>query len=127
MLWRLAQKQPQTVFGLQGQGGAVNCMETQGFGVIVRPVTVTYKIEDTDDTVTVTAGTFGHCLRVHGKGYLFAGRTLQEFMGIDTINIDQTEWYAPGVGLVKSVREEYTQPNEFRNTYTRELQSYTRE
>ena len=94
---------------------------------IVRPVTVTYKIEDTDDTVTVTAGTFGHCLRVHGKGYLFAGRTLQEFMGIDTINIDQTEWYAPGVGLVKSVREEYTQPNEFRNTYTRELQSYTRE
>jgi hypothetical protein len=94
---------------------------------LVRPVTVTYRIEKTDDTISVAAGTFSHCLRVHGKGRLFAGRTLQEFMGIDSINIDQTDWYAPGVGLVKTVRDEYTEPNEFRNTYTRELQSYTRE
>ena len=94
---------------------------------LVRPVAVTYHIEKTDDSVAVAAGTFNHCLRVHGKGRLFAGRTLQQFMGIDSINIDQTEWYAPGVGLVKTVREEYTEPNEFRNTYTRELQSYTRE
>jgi hypothetical protein len=94
---------------------------------LVRPVSVTYRIEDTDDTISVAAGTFRHCLRVHGDGRLFAGRTLQEFMGIDSINIDQTDWYAPGVGLVKTVRDEYTEPNEFRNTYTRELQSYTRE
>jgi len=94
---------------------------------LVRPVTVAYRIEKTDDIIAVAAGTFNHCVRVHGEGRLFAGRTLQEFMGIDSINIDQTEWYAPGVGLVKTVREEYTEPNEFRNTYTRELQSYTRE
>lgn len=91
---------------------------------IVKPVTLTYHLEDTGATVTVPAGTFSQCLQIHAKGYLFAGRTLQDMMGIDTINIEQTEWYAPGVGLVKTEREEYTEPNEFRNRYTRELLTY---
>lgn len=94
---------------------------------IRQPITVTYTIEDMDDTVTVAAGTFTHCLRVHGEGHLFAGRTLQDMMGMYSINLEQTRWYAPGVGLVKSVRKEFTVPNDFRNTYTLELQSYTRD
>ena len=79
-----------------------------------------------DDTVSVAAGTFRHCLRVRSRGSLFAGKTLQQFMGINDIDIDQTEWYAPGVGLVKTVRREFTTPGEFKNTYTQELVSYSR-
>jgi hypothetical protein len=92
---------------------------------IINPVTLTYRIEDSDDTVSVAAGTFRHCLRIRSRGSLFAGKTLQQFMGINSIDIDQTEWYAPGVGLVKTVRQEYTAPGEFKNIYTRELVSYT--
>ena len=93
---------------------------------IINPVTLTYRIEDMDDTVSVAAGTFRHCLRVRSRGSLFAGKTLQQFMGINDIDIDQTEWYAPGVGLVKTVRREFTTPGEFKNTYTQELVSYSR-
>ncbi|MEX2524413.1 MAG: hypothetical protein WD750_05605 [Gammaproteobacteria bacterium] len=93
---------------------------------IAQPITMDYVIEATGETVNVTAGEFENCIRVHGKGRLFAGRTLQDYMGIDSIYIEQTEWYAPGTGLVKKVRTEYTEPNEFKNTYSRELLAFVR-
>ena len=34
-----------------------------------------------------------------------------EFLGIRFIQVEQTEWYAPGVGLVKRVRTESTTPS----------------
>lgn len=93
---------------------------------VKQPITMNYVIEATGETVTVAAGEFDHCIRVHGKGRLFAGRTLQDYMGIDSIYIEQTEWYAPGTGLIKTVRTEYTGPNEFKNTYTQELLAVAR-
>lgn len=91
-----------------------------------QPITMDYVIEATGETVTVAAGEFDNCIRVYGKGRLFAGRTLQDYMGIDSIYIEQTEWYAPGTGLIKTVRTEYTEPNEFKNTYTQDLLAFER-
>ena len=91
---------------------------------IVNPVDLTYRIEATDDEVTVPAGTFSNCLRIRATGSLFPGQTLQENLGMQSINVDETEWYAPGVGLVKVVRREFTKPNKFSNTYTQVLDSY---
>jgi hypothetical protein len=80
-----------------------------------------FVIESVDDTVDVSAGRFEHCLRVKASGSMFAGATLQEFLGIRFIQVEQTEWYAPGVGLVKRVRKESTTPAEWNNDFEQEL------
>ena len=80
-----------------------------------------YVIEATDDVVETRAGRFNNCLRVKSTGSMFAGATLREFMGIRFIKVLQTEWYAPGVGLVKRVRQESTTPAEWNNEYQQEL------
>lgn len=85
-----------------------------------------YVIESAEDTVTVAAGTFERCLRVKSSGSMFAGGTLRDFMGIRFIKVEQTEWYAPGVGLVKRVRNEFTTPAEWSNEYVMELVGYNR-
>jgi len=70
------------------------------------PVTLDFVVESLDDAVTVKAGHFRHCLRIRGtgKGYFDADKTL----GKAHITVEQTDWYAPGVGLVKTVRLEKT-------------------
>jgi len=63
-----------------------------------------YQISALADTVDVSAGRFENCIRVDGDAQLTVyadGRT-----GYQDIQINTTEWYAPGVGLVKLVREE---------------------
>ncbi|MCP3869047.1 MAG: hypothetical protein GY703_13285 [Gammaproteobacteria bacterium] len=65
---------------------------------------MTYQIMSLLDQVNVPAGQFDHCLRVEGEAQftLYAdGRT-----GYADIVVSTTEWYAPGVGLVKLVRDE---------------------
>lgn len=80
-----------------------------------------YVIEAMDDTVIVAAGSFSNCMRVKSSGSMFAGAALQEFLGIRFIQVEQTEWYAPGIGLVKRVRTESTTPAEWNNEYEQEL------
>jgi len=82
-----------------------------------------YVVESLDDEVEVPAGRFRDCLRVKGRGSMFGGGTLKTFMGIRFIKVEQTDWYARGVGLVKRVRNEYTTPAEWSNQYTEELES----
>jgi hypothetical protein len=73
---------------------------------IVAKVPLENRIESVNDVVKVPAGKFERCIRIHTKGFTFhkggylIGRTLVE--------IEQTDWYAPGVGLVKSVLQEKT-------------------
>ncbi|MGH8245592.1 MAG: hypothetical protein ACREUU_04080 [Gammaproteobacteria bacterium] len=86
-------------------------------------ITLDFVIEAVDDPAEVPAGRFTGCLRVKGSGSMFAGSTLESFMGIRFIKVEQTEWYAPGVGLVKRVRNEYTTPAEWSNAYIEELES----
>lgn len=67
-------------------------------------VPMTYSIEALDDTVEVRAGRFAHCLRVRGVASLrlFA----DPVSGWRDLPLLTTEWYCPGTGLVKLVREE---------------------
>lgn len=93
---------------------------------IKQPVKMTYRIESLDDDVEANGVHYTHCLKVRGQGRLYAGGDLEQFVNISSINIDLTEWYAPGIGLVKRVRKEYTAPNEFKNVFVQELLLYKR-
>lgn len=85
---------------------------------------VDYEISSINDVVKVKAGRFINCIRIEGKGSLYGGGgPLKEFMAIDNINIETVEWYAPGVGLIKRTRKEYTYPLDFQNHYSEELES----
>lgn len=63
-----------------------------------------YQIGSLQERVEVPAGRFENCLRIDGDAKLTVyadGRS-----GYQDIEINTTEWYAPGVGLVKLVRDE---------------------
>lgn len=70
------------------------------------PVELTYTIEALDDTVEVPAGRFQDCLRVRATGR----RVVPVDRGLRSASVDveAVDWYAPGVGLVKSTRREYS-------------------
>lgn len=63
-----------------------------------------YAIDALDDAVDVRAGRFSGCLRVRGSAVLklFA----DPVAGWKDLPLTTTEWYCPGPGLVKLVREE---------------------
>ncbi len=73
---------------------------------------MSYELAATDEKITVTAGTFDNCIRIEGSSEisLYADPRL----GTKTISITQTEWYAPGVGLIKLIRKEPLDLNMFK-------------
>jgi hypothetical protein len=75
-----------------------------------KPVMMVYRIESLDQTVETPAGKFEGCLRVAGEAKikLYVDAL---FMWRD-IPLFSTEWYCPGVGLVKVERVE-TSPSKF--------------
>jgi hypothetical protein len=73
---------------------------------VTQQVPMTYRIETIDDQVTVPAGNFNRCLRVYGRGKINAD--VGNFVGRTTLTVESWDWYAPGVGLVKSKRRETT-------------------
>lgn len=85
-------------------------IETYAFSIEERltsryvPVEMEARIEANDDTVAVPAGRYAHCVRVNAIGKtqvpVDQGRRKVE------VAVTQTEWYAPGVGLVKTRRVE---------------------
>ena len=60
-----------------------------------------------DDVVEVPAGKFERCLRIEGTGVLNVLADAR--IGASEVPVTHTEWYAPGVGLVKLVRTETLQ------------------
>ena len=76
--------------------------------IIDTPIDLTYTIEALDDAVTVPAGTFRRCLRLHAEGT----RKVDLGGGIGQVglNVTSDEWFARGVGLVKLVRSEDSAP-----------------
>lgn len=68
------------------------------------PITLNKTIESTDETVTVPAGTFNNCLKVKAIGK--TEKNLGYMLGVAKISVEEHIWYAPGIGLVKSVRKE---------------------
>jgi hypothetical protein len=77
--------------------------------VIVEDVPVRVVLEATDDTVNVAAGTFNDCLRIVQSGEITIPLGKYQYIQETKITVKNTAWYAPGVGLVKSVRIEGTQ------------------
>lgn len=73
---------------------------------IREPVQMRYTVAALDDVVSVPAGRFENCLRIDGYG---TGRYpgMSAILPAD-ITVEQSDWYAPGVGLVKSLRTERT-------------------
>jgi hypothetical protein len=65
---------------------------------------LTNTIESMDDDVTVTAGTFKHCMKVKTR---FEGKVnLGSYNGEAEMTVEGVRWYAPGVGVVKWELEE---------------------
>lgn len=75
---------------------------------VVAPIEISYAIESLDATVTVPAGTFHNCLRLKGRGETVVD--MGERIGQVEIFVDTTQWFAPGIGLVKIMREEDSRP-----------------
>jgi hypothetical protein len=68
------------------------------------PVDLSASVAATDATVEVPAGRFHDCVQVEATGLTLvpADRGNLEV----EVRVTQTEWYAPGVGLVKTMRAE---------------------
>lgn len=71
------------------------------------PFEMEYQLTARDETVQTPAGTFENCIRVEATGivHLLADVTRGRY-GSAEGDIHTTEWYAPGVGLVKLLRTE---------------------
>jgi hypothetical protein len=68
------------------------------------PVTLDYAIESLDETVTAPAGTFSGCLKVTAYGSAIV--RVNQGANFGHVDLRHTDWYAPGVGLVRSERHE---------------------
>lgn len=62
------------------------------------------QVASLDDVVQVPAGTFTRCLQLEGSGLLNVLADAR--IGASPVPVTHTEWYAPGVGLVKLERTE---------------------
>ena len=71
----------------------------QGIGYAVRSVST---VSESLDTVTVRSGTFQNCLRVETRA---VSGSLPHRAEEPQVLFRYTDWYAPGIGLVKSVTE----------------------
>lgn len=89
-------------------------------------VPMTYTVESVEDTVTVPAGRFAHCLKVRGEGNVHVRP--DKTLGRLSVHVENTDWYAPGVGLVRTVRHETTDSHWLaEGRYTLELLRFARD
>lgn len=74
---------------------------------IVARVPLDVLVESLSETVSVPAGIFSNCLKIRMTGSMM--KDAGNYVGMTLINVEETRWYAPGVGLVKLERLETTQ------------------
>lgn len=90
---------------------------------ITEAVELSYVIETNLAHVSVPAGEFEQCLKVVATGR--ANTDVGNYIGHAEITVEVTDWYAPGVGLVRSERIETTDAKAIdRGTIVMELESY---
>lgn len=94
----------------------------ESWDAVNREFTLDYTIASLDDITRVPAGRFSNCLRVNAVGFLDLPRRLT--LGVRSIKVEQTEWYAPGVGLIKKIRKEYALPDLYPSEHTQVLTSF---
>lgn len=93
-----------------------------GESAILAKVPAVNVIESLDETVTVPAGKFERCMRIDTNGFAFHSGTQHKSRTL--VEIKQSRWYAPGVGLVKSTRLETSTSDAFgTREQTMELES----
>jgi hypothetical protein len=63
-----------------------------------------FRVVSRDATVEVPAGRFENCWKIEAQGELAVHADPR--IGVSMVPVTQDEWYAPGVGLVKLVRQE---------------------
>ncbi len=68
--------------------------------MVKEQVPMTYVIQKGTETVTVAAGTFNKCMKVIATGSIEREKGL---WGTVRLDVTRTDWYAPKVGLIKSV------------------------
>lgn len=68
------------------------------------PLTITHKIVKTNETLFVSGKKYTNCIKVVGKGN--TSYNVGPPIGNITIEVETTNWYAPGLGLLKTVRTE---------------------
>ncbi len=73
---------------------------------IFAKVNLDARIESLDDVVNVPAGHFKNCMKITMKGSSF--KDAGNYVGLTLVNVEQTSWYAKGVGLIKMKRVETT-------------------
>lgn len=81
----------------------IRAYERKQFTLVV-PVMLQYTVESLDDIVSVPAGRFDRCLRIRGVGRTRVNPNVG--VGVTDIEIETIDWYAPGVGLVRTIRKE---------------------
>jgi hypothetical protein len=105
---------PYAIFRLVPFGGVLTGRYT---------LTLTFSVEALDAVVDTPAGRFEDCLMIRGEGTLeLYGDARRGFIPVP---VTHTEWYAPGVGLVKLLREESVDTDVFQGgRITFELTDY---
>lgn len=90
---------------------------------IIAEVPVEVKIESMDEVVSVPAGRFERCMKVTMSGSTF--KDAGNYVGLTLVNVEQTNWYAKGIGLVKMERLETTKSEALdKGTLSIELAEY---
>jgi len=81
------------------------------------PVAMTYRITSLNESIEVPAGRYTNCIQVTGTGLTRV--PVDRGTASAEVEVTHTDWYAPSIGLVKSVRREisesvFLQDGEFR-------------
>lgn len=69
-------------------------------------VVMTYTVTAVDARMDIAAGSYTDCVLVTGHGE--ASADVGNYIGRATFSVESRDWYAPGVGLVRSERQERT-------------------
>lgn len=82
----------------------------ESFVSVETEILLDMKIESLSEKVKTSVGTYENCLLIKGTSTIpVADRT----RGIDSIYIEQWDWYAKDIGLIKRKRREFTTPEMF--------------
>jgi hypothetical protein len=91
-----------------------------------KPLYMNYKLVSLNEEVRVRAGTYRQCAKIVGEGSCEMSANGGNFSGSIIVNVNQTDWYCPNVGLTKSIRSENSPSNLFDPvTYRQELEKIT--
>ena len=84
------------------------------------PITLTYSMISFDEEVVVPAGRYKNCLKVKGTG--FTTVKVDRGNGTAEVKIESVDWYASGIGLIKTERTERSESSFLKpGFYTLEL------